>query len=118
MDVIITDHTARVIAEKDRAVQAALEMIGQIAEGYAKVRVTQLVYAQPQRGSYVRTGRLRNSITHRMKGKNAVIIGAGANYARYIELGTRKMKARPFIRPAAQDHMQEYKRIIEAALSR
>ena len=37
-------------------------------------------------------------------------------YALYVEVGTHKMAAQPFLKPAASDHKNEYRKIIEDAL--
>lgn len=55
-------------------------------------------------GPHVRTGRLRNSITWR-EGKDRtpyVDVGTAVHYAPYVELGTKRMAARPFLRPALE----------------
>lgn len=56
-------------------------------------------------GPNVRTGRLRGSITWRL-GQDAhsvyADIGTNVEYAGYVELGTRRMRARPFLRPALE----------------
>lgn len=84
----------------DRALVAALEEIGLVAEGYAK------------RACPVDTGRLRNSITHIVDedGKCA-IIGTNVEYAPYVELGTRHQKSQPYLKPAAKDHESTYRSI-------
>lgn len=84
-------------------VAQALEAIGLTAEGYA-VDLCPVV-----------TGRLRNSISH-ARDDNAAYIGTNVEYAPYVELGTSKMKARPFLRPAATEHSAEYKDIVKSAL--
>lgn len=48
----------------------------------------------------VRTGRLRNSIRYRIAGFMSWIIEASVYYAGFVEFGTSKMAARPFMRPA------------------
>lgn len=58
-------------------------------------------------GSYpkVRTGHLRRSIYNKIIEKNQNIIGVvGTNviYGRFLEEGTKRMKARPFLRPAVE----------------
>lgn len=59
----------------------------------------------------VDTGRLRASIvTTRPLNKNAtemhVLIGSKVNYARFVELGTRYMRARPYLRPALEQEVR------------
>ena len=82
-----------------------LETIGLIAEGYAK------------RLCPVDTGRLRNSISHASDFvEKAEYIGTNVIYAPYVELGTSKQKPQPYLRPAVQDHAEEYKSIVESAL--
>lgn len=103
MDFTITDNSALFKAAKDEAVARALEAIGLQAEGYAKMLAP------------VDTGRLRNSLTHTVEG-NAAYIGTNVEYAPYQEYGTRRTKAQPFLKPAVQDHIDEYRAIAENEL--
>lgn len=118
----------RKLVEKglEEAVAAALEEIGLKAETYASMKAP------------VDTGLLRNSITHALSGKgadkttyqadrgdatgtysgvapddgeDAVYIGTNVEYAAYVELGTSRSPAQPFIKPAIEDHRDEYKAI-------
>lgn len=61
--------------------------------------------SQPGQPPSVRTGRLRGSITFRV-GIDAlspfVDVGSSVVYAAYVELGTSRMKARPYLRPALE----------------
>lgn len=54
-------------------------------------------------GPHVRTGRLRSSITT-VLGEDSVSVfvdvGSNVSYAPFVELGTRYMRARPYLRPA------------------
>lgn len=108
----------------DAAKQRALEAVGLTAEGYAKKLCP------------VDTGRLRNSISHAVRGDD-VYIGSNAEYAPYVELGTgayyptgRKTpwvyvdakgkghrthgsKAQPYLKPAATEHTATYKALME-----
>ena len=110
------------------AIQSALEKIGLVAEGYAKKLCP------------VDTGNLRNSITHVIdEDEPAAYIGTNNEYAPYVELGTGKyaeggggrptpwvyqdgkgnwhythgQKPQPFLKPAAERHAAQYKRILE-----
>lgn len=92
-------------AAMNAAVARALEEVGLVAEGHAKA-------ACP-----VDTGRLRNSITHVVDPDgHGVSIGTNVEYGRYVELGTSRAKAQPFLHPAATEHAEEYEAIMRAAL--
>ena len=107
-DVVIReDNTDEFRDGLDAALTRALEKVGLVAEGYAK------------RLCPVDTGRLRNSITHALdSGGRAVYVGTNVEYAPYVELGTARQKAQPYLRPAAVDHATEYREIIEGELRR
>jgi phage gpG-like protein len=56
-------------------------------------------------GPNVRTGRLRSSITHQVARDSQGLyadIGSNVEYAAYVELGTRFMHPRPYLRPALE----------------
>lgn len=56
----------------------------------------------------VRTGFLRSTIYHKLDpSNNSLEIGATADYAMFVELGTRRMAAEPFIRPAFDAHQSQ-----------
>lgn len=48
----------------------------------------------------VRTGRLRDSITMKFNGKDEVVIGSDVDYSVYVELGTSRMAAQPYLIPS------------------
>lgn len=100
---VTADNTAAVKGGLRSAVARALERIGLLAEGYAKDLCP------------VDTGNLRNSITHTSEGK-AVYIGTNVAYGKYPELGTVKMAAQPYLRPAAADHAGTYRNIVRDEL--
>lgn len=99
------DNRREVAEAVDGAIAAALEEVGLAAEGFAK------------RLCPVDTGRLRNSITHVTRpDDNAVYIGTNVEYAPYVEYGTARQEAQPFLRPAATRHGDTYRTIVEAHL--
>lgn len=137
MAVKFTDNSGVVLSELERSKKKILETIGQKAEGYAKklcpVGTSESTGIQGYRG-----GTLRNSITHRVEGE-ALKLGSNVEYAPYVELGTGPhftpppewekfttergsgvgrayVKPRPYIRPAIEDHRDEYKAIAEREL--
>lgn len=104
MDIKVNITSNRDLIEQasDEAIERALEAIGLQAEGYAKMLCP------------VDTGRLRNSITHTVDvaGKKAYV-GTNVEYAAYVEMGTSKTKAQPYIQPAVYNHSDEYSRMVE-----
>ncbi len=90
---------------RGQVVQDALMAGGYIIEGYAKTEVP------------VDTGFLRSSIQTARGPDDTVVVSAEAEYAAYVEYGTSRMAARPYMRPAAEEHMPEIEQAIAAAMS-
>lgn len=109
---IQTDNTGIIKEAVAAAVVRALEEVGMQAERNAKKEVTRAVYDTPA-GSYVRTGNLRNYISHTHNGKDTAFLTDNINYAAYVEYGTSRMPARPFFKPAIQNYTDEYIEIIK-----
>lgn len=62
----------------------------------------------------VRTGRYLGTMG--TDKEQAVYVGTNVEYAPYIELGTSKMKPRPYLKTAVQNHVNEYKNILKKEL--
>lgn len=98
------DNTEQAVDGIDSAIGIALEKIGLLAENYAEKKCP------------VDTGNLRASITHEVDtADNAVYIGTNVEYAPYVELGTSRQKAQPFLRPAASEHGAQYHQVLKKA---
>ena len=105
MSVEVHDNSKEVSDNIKAALLRGLETCGLVAEGYAKKLAP------------VDTGNLRNSITHTVDEKEpAAYIGSNVEYASYVCFGTIHMKAQPFLKPAVNDHKDEYRKIIENEL--
>lgn len=107
MNVIFEDHSKEVKEAFEAAVLEALGNLGEAAEGHAKAIAP------------VDTGNLRDHIRHAVaEDESAIYIGTTKEevpYAAYVELGTHKAKAQPFLKPAVANHSGEYRKIIEDA---
>ena len=135
--VEVTDNSYLFLQELEKAKKKALKTIGLKSEAYAKklcpVGTPESTGIQGYRG-----GTLRNSITHRVS-ENVMELGSNVEYAAYVELGTGPhftpppeweqfttkrgsgvgkayVKPRPYIRPAIEDHRDEYQRIMQKEL--
>lgn len=101
---------------------AATEMVGDIVESFG-TGVTMGAVGRDARGRFtkrertstpskpgdppnVQTGELRASIRAAPDGKLRVLIHDGVEYGAYLELGTNRMAARPFINPVFEEWRQ------------
>lgn len=97
--IVRADNTRTAAGAIEDAIAAAMEEVGLAAEGFAKRRCP------------VDTGNLRNSIAHVADGDTAYV-GTDVEYAAYVELGTTRTRAQPYLRPAATEHGETYRGII------
>lgn len=120
---IDVDNTDEILGELDDAINRALEAIGMQVENYAKMELEKpKEHASAPKGKdiirpNVDTGLLVNSITHQVSPQEqAVYVGTNVEYAPYVELGTQKTRAYPFLKPAVTEHIDELKSLAEDAL--
>ena len=136
-EVTFIDNSEEVLRELQEAGARALEMIGLKAEGYTKKLCPVGTVESTGKKGY-RGGTLRNSYTHKTD-EDSVTIGSNVEYAPYVELGTGPyfeappeweqfeshkgsgvgsgyVHPRPHLRPAIENHRDEYKRIVEDQL--
>lgn len=113
MQVDFKSNKAKVLARSEKAARAALNIIGDQVVGWA------------QDLAPVDTGNLKSSLTHEAESNNVEIVGASnskapikdVNYAIYVELGTPRMHAQPFLRPAIEGNLSAIRQIIEDTFS-
>lgn len=105
-NVKFIDKSKQVLAEFDNKVLQALERIGLL---WLK-RVTPLVP--------VDTSRLQKSMGYQVDFANKqVIVGSeGVLYAAFVELGTRYMVAKPYLKPSILNYVREYEAEVRKAL--
>jgi len=129
-DVRIISNRDEVLRRTKDGIMAGLEAVGLEAEGDAKFLCA------------VETGLLKNSITHGVSGElishnytdddgeqsgsvsltmgttddKEVYIGTNVEYAPYVEYGTSRTKAQPFLRRAFEENKETYAKIIAKAL--
>ena len=131
------DNTQAVKDALEAAKHKALTIIGMKIEKYAKALCPVGTPESTGKKGY-RGGTLRNSITYQVDG-DQVWAGSNVEYAPYVELGTGPyftpppdweqfeskpgsgvghsyVHPRPFLRPAVEDHMEEFKHIWEETL--
>ena len=101
---VINSHVDEVLDALQSQKAKVLEEWGLIAEAYASDYCP------------VDTGRLRASISHDTD-EDTMYIGTNVEYAPYVELGTSRMDAQPYLRPAIENHMSEYEQIAREELS-
>lgn len=106
-EVAVTSYLPDVIHSLDQAKAIALETMGALCTRNAALLCP------------VDTGRLRNSINYKVASdEDAVYVGTNVEYAPYVELGTSKQKAHPYLKPAVDDHTAEYKEIVKQTFAK
>ena len=119
---IEVDNTDAILKATDEAIYNALEMIGNKAADYAAALAP------------VKTSNLKNSMTSEVHmEEKAVYVGTDVEYAAYVEyghhqqvgryvpaIGKRLVKSfvpgKPYLKPAIENHMDDYKNILETEL--
>ena len=137
---VTQDNTQEVLEALEGAAEKIMTMIGIKAEKYAKARCPVGTVESTGIKGY-RGGTLRNSITFDVESDGTSVelaVGTNVEYAPYVELGTgpkfksppewesftaekgkgqkNGMAPRPYLRPAIEDHISEYKNIIETEM--
>lgn len=132
----VESHKDKVERQLDKAIEQALRLVGGLAERKAKETISDM--------KAVDTGFLRNSITFALDGEPAniasyqddpkeqtgtyddiapkeengqrsVYIGTNVYYAPYVEIGTHKMDARPFLSQSIQTGKEEFDKLFNDA---
>lgn len=122
-----TSYKAEALAKIQRAKDNALEIVGGTAERYVKENLT--------RNHSVKTDVLRGSIAHEQRDEDTEAISTNVEYAPYVEFGHNQepgryvpaigkrlvvshVAAKPYLRPAVEDHRDEYAKIINGELEK
>lgn len=135
-----TNNTEKWRKEFQEALLTALERVGSEAEGNAKDRITanksvdtgllrnSITYAvsggnagtskyradKPKADGTYATGEYKGTAPDERD--KAVYIGTNVEYAPYVELGARGRAGKPFLKPAATEFADDYKRIMQEEL--
>lgn len=88
--VIKYNHLPKIAARLPEAVSLIVRKAAFDVEANAKAIVP------------VDTGTLKNSITTELPTKTSAIIAPHTDYAVFVEYGTRRQRAKPYMRPAAE----------------
>ena len=119
---IKVDNTKEIIKATDEAIYNALEIIGNKAADYAAGLAP------------VETSNLKQSLTSEVSmEEKAVYVGSDVEYAPFVEFGHHQqvgryvpaigkrlvrefVPAKPYLKPAIENHLDEYKHILETEL--
>ena len=105
------DNSTAVKRDLEQKLERALTVCGDIAVDYAKDNLRDF----PR----VDTGQLRNSMDSEVvMDEQAIYIGTNVEYAPYVEYGTVRQKAQPYLRPGIEDHLAEYNAIFQKELEK
>jgi HK97 gp10 family phage protein len=110
----------RAKAEKlDSGIKKALNTCAVKVERDIKENMTPNGPSAPGEAPAVDTGRLRASISHRVEtdsGESAAYVGTNVEYAPWLEFGTSRMRARPFMVPAMNRNREWIKATLKSVV--
>jgi hypothetical protein len=101
-----------------RELQAAIRTFDSTMQRYVHAKLVSWaedVKTEAIRRAPVKTGHLRSSIYSLVKDW-VVNIGAEATYALFVELGTRYLRARPYLYPSIQQYLPQLEQAISEAI--
>ncbi|MDL2253838.1 hypothetical protein LJC49_07180 [Ruminococcaceae bacterium OttesenSCG-928-I18] len=105
MKVEFVDNSKQVLSAIEQAESKALTMIGE-KQNSIMAGITP-----------VDTGRLRNSRGYEVNATQKVVtVGVTAEYGPWVELGTRRSRAQPYLEPSIMNHREEYRNIVERVM--
>ena len=127
MSIKYTSHTTEAKAEIKDSIKRALEICGGMAERHAVQNI--------HKNRSIRTSTLVNSITHQKVDDYTMAVGTDVKYAPYVELGHHQepgryvpaigkrlkasfVPAKPFLRPAIENHEDTYRNVIATELNK
>ena len=137
--VQLTDNSEEVLGATEDAILIGLEAVGLQAAGYAVLRVkvdtgllkNSIAYAvdgnvpitsvgkshsykadHPDKSGKIATGEYTTSAPA-SGGQHYVAVGSNAEYAAYHEKGTQKTRPQPFLQPAIEDNLNQFKEIFK-----
>lgn len=108
-----TGVTVRVVSNRLPQISAAIrpDVVAEVS------KATLDVEARAKAKAPVKTGTLRRSI-HSVFSNGGLtgIVGPSVEYGKFVEFGTRRMGARPFMRPAAEAVLPGFAAAVKRAL--
>lgn len=107
---------AGVMAQIEARAENAIREVAEVGQKSAKALVSGPSPSAPGNPPGIITGWLRDSITLAQQDRYHWILLAGAHYSLYLEFGTYKMAARPFMRPTAVTLRQVAPGIVKRAM--
>lgn len=103
---------ARFVVKENRIDAVKAKLHGEVDALIAKAAMD--MQAQAKRDAPVDTGFLKNSITSKRVGDAAWEVEASAAYAAYVEFGTHRMAAQPYMTPAFNSASSSLREAIRA----
>lgn len=103
---VLQNDFARIARDLRPALQAVVAETAVNVSGDAKQRAP------------VRTGNLRRSIITRHHGGLLSIVSSDVEYGPYVEYGTSKMPARPFLLPALEANRARFEERVRSTIAR
>lgn len=102
--IMVEDHAKQLISVPGTAGGGQRNAQGRFIKGSYSAIQYNVNPSKPGEPPHKQHGRLRASVTREVSNTKPVgRVGTNVKYGRWLELGTRKMKARPWLRVALKD---------------
>ena len=116
VEIKFQDNSSEIKKMLQEAIKKGLEECGKLAKKYAQ---QELRKPKAHKNGEVRpniiTGDLVDSIDYDVY-NNELYVGSDIFYSIFVEFGTRRSWAYPYLTPAIKNHKEQYKNILKRAL--
>jgi phage gpG-like protein len=117
--MLLERHAKELLSVAGTAVRASTVKLRKRDGSTTTLRKGSRIYgaspSKPGTPPHKQTGHLRRSVTYEVTGLIGRV-GTNLKYGRWLELGTRIVAARPWLRPALADVLKQIERILTAPM--
>ena len=117
--IVVQNRAKQLLSVAGTGIRSAAGVVPTPGKSRAK-RIYGAFPSAPGEPPHKQTGRLRGSVTHEqgaLDGKDVVRIGTNVQYGRRLELGTRKMAPRPWLRRALAEMRGQIRAIFQKSIN-
>lgn len=118
VEVTFQDNSEELKKMLSEAIKEGLEECGKVARRYAQAELRKpKAHKNGEIKPNIITSTLHDSIEYEVEKQNLYVgVNKDVIYATYVEFGTRRSWAYPYLTPAMMNHKEQYKNILKRTL--